>query len=209
MALVLGQLGYDIAEAATGLDAIDQARAVHPDLIFMDLGLPGITGDEAIARLKADPSTREIPVIVNTAFHKSSVFVERAIAFGAVEILHKPSIFHSAARNRGATSIIFGKILWRFMTTLNPLSSRILYSKRLTNTPTVNVLIELSPEHYERFIAGCDVASREYSLLQNAVAAGNKNNGERAAAPDLVRQGGRGDTSWRGHLSLSRGCSCD
>jgi CheY-like chemotaxis protein len=93
MALVLGQLGYDIAEAATGLDAIDQARAVHPDLIFMDLGLPGITGDEAIARLKADPSTREIPVIVNTAFHKSSVFVERAIAFGAVEILHKPLSF--------------------------------------------------------------------------------------------------------------------
>ena len=52
MALVLGQLGYDIAEAATGLDAIDQARALHPDLIFMDLGLPGITGDEAIARLR-------------------------------------------------------------------------------------------------------------------------------------------------------------
>ena len=93
MALVLGHLGYEIAEAVTGLEAIDQARMVHPDLIFMDLGLPGITGDEAIARLKADPSTREIPVIVNTAFHKSSVFVERAIAFGAAEILHKPLCF--------------------------------------------------------------------------------------------------------------------
>ena len=93
MALVLGQLGYDIAEAVTGLEAIDKARAVHPDLIFMDLGLPGITGDEAIARLKADPSTREIPVIVNTAFHQSSVFVERAIAVGAAEILHKPVCF--------------------------------------------------------------------------------------------------------------------
>jgi len=93
MALVLGQLGYEIAEAVTGLEAIDQARVVHPDLIFMDLGLPGITGDEAIARLKADPSTKDIPVIVNTAFHKSSAFVKRAIAVGAVEILHKPLSF--------------------------------------------------------------------------------------------------------------------
>ena len=93
MALVLGQLGYDIAEAVTGLEAVDQAHAAHPDLIFMDLGLPGITGDEAIARLKADPSTRQIPVIVNTAFQKSSPFVERAIAVGAAEILHKPLCF--------------------------------------------------------------------------------------------------------------------
>jgi CheY-like chemotaxis protein len=93
MALVLGQLGYDVAEAVTGLEALDQARAAHPDLIFMDLGLPGITGDEATARLKADPSTRDIPIIVNTAFHKTSAFVERAIAVGAAEILHKPICF--------------------------------------------------------------------------------------------------------------------
>ena len=72
------------------------------------------------------------------------------------------------------------------MATLNPLSSRILYSKRLTNTPTVNVLIELAPAHYERFIAGCDVASREYSLLQNAVAG---NNGERAVLQILCDKG--------------------
>ena len=75
------------------------------------------------------------------------------------------------------------------MTTLNPLSSPILYSKRLINTATVNVLIELSPEHYERFIAGCDVASREYSLLQNAVAVGNKNNGEPAVLQILCDKG--------------------
>jgi hypothetical protein len=64
------------------------------------------------------------------------------------------------------------------MTTLNPSISPILYSKRFTSTPLVNVLIELSPEHYERFIAGCDVASREYSLLKNAVVAANKSDSE-------------------------------
>jgi CheY-like chemotaxis protein len=91
LALVLGRSGYEIAEAATGLDAIAQVRAVHPDLIFMDLGLPGMTGDEATAHLKADESTRHIPVIVNTAFHRDSVQVERAIAAGAAQILHKPT----------------------------------------------------------------------------------------------------------------------
>jgi two-component system, cell cycle response regulator DivK len=91
LALVLGRAGYEIAEAATGLDAIEQAHAKRPDLIFMDLGLPGITGDVATARLKADESTRHIPVVVNTAFSPGSVQVERAIAAGASEILHKPT----------------------------------------------------------------------------------------------------------------------
>jgi len=94
MALILRRLGYDVAEAAMGLEAIDQAHAARPDLIFMDLSLPRITGVEAIARFKADPSTKDIPVIVNTAFHNGSAFVERAIAVGAAEILYKPMSFN-------------------------------------------------------------------------------------------------------------------
>ena len=94
LALVLRRSGYEIAEAATGLEAIEQAAATHPDLILMDLGLPGITGDEATARLKADPATKDIPVIVNTAFHKGTL-IDRAIAVGAAEILHKPISFEA------------------------------------------------------------------------------------------------------------------
>ena len=55
----------------------------------MDLGMPAGTGDEAIDSLKADPVTRDIPVIVLTAFLHGSVR-NRAIAAGAAEILHKP-----------------------------------------------------------------------------------------------------------------------
>ena len=91
LALVLTRAGYDIAEAATGLDAIDQAHATHPDLIIMDLGLPGITGDEAMQRLKADVSTKHIPVVVNTAFDRRSMPVKRAMAAGAAKILFKPT----------------------------------------------------------------------------------------------------------------------
>ena len=95
LCLLLRRLDYDVAEASTGLDAIDQTHATRPDLIIMDLGLPGITGDEATARLKSDPSTRHIPVIINTAFHKGAAIVERAVAVGAAEIVHKPLSFKS------------------------------------------------------------------------------------------------------------------
>jgi two-component system cell cycle response regulator DivK len=91
LALLLTRSGYEVVEATTGLAAIEQTRVTRPDLIIMDLGLPGITGDEATARLKADPSTRDIPVIVNTAFPQRASLVDRAIAAGAAEILHKPT----------------------------------------------------------------------------------------------------------------------
>jgi CheY-like chemotaxis protein len=88
LVLHLQQSGFDTVEAATGLEAIQQAHATHPDLILMDLAMPGGSGDEAIATLKADPLTRDIPVVVLTAFVHGPL-VDRAIA-GAAEILHKP-----------------------------------------------------------------------------------------------------------------------
>jgi CheY-like chemotaxis protein len=95
LVLLLSRSGYDTVEAATGLEAVDKARDEHPDLILMDLGLPGITGDEATARIKADRSTSDIPVIVNTAFNKGTSLVIRAIAAGAAEIVQKPVNFKS------------------------------------------------------------------------------------------------------------------
>jgi CheY-like chemotaxis protein len=61
----------------------------------MDLGLPDITGDEVTARLKADPSTKHIPVIAITAYYKESPLVESAIAAGACEVLCKPVTLRS------------------------------------------------------------------------------------------------------------------
>jgi len=91
--LFVKSLGLEVFEATTGLQALDQTRAVHPDLILMDLGLPEMPGDEVMVRLKDDPSTREIPVIVVTALPKDGTSVESAIAAGAAEILYKPFTF--------------------------------------------------------------------------------------------------------------------
>ena len=88
-------LGYEVFEAATGLEAIDRAFSIHPDLIMMDLRLPGINGDEATARLKANVSTRNIPVVINTAWTTAwnvGDRANRALDAGAAEILYKP--FH-------------------------------------------------------------------------------------------------------------------
>jgi CheY-like chemotaxis protein len=86
-------LGYEVVEAATGPEAIDKASSMHPDLIMMDLRLPGMNGDEATVCLKRNLSTRNIPVVISTAWTTACNVGDRALEAGAEEILYKP--FHS------------------------------------------------------------------------------------------------------------------
>ena len=58
--------GFRVAEAKNGNEAVEQAFALKPDLILMDLSLPGMDGWEATRRLKADESTRHIPIVALT-----------------------------------------------------------------------------------------------------------------------------------------------
>ena len=60
---VFEHLGYDSVVAVNGKEAVDLATSQLPDLILMDINLPGMSGIEAMARLRANPDTREIPVI--------------------------------------------------------------------------------------------------------------------------------------------------
>ena len=86
-------MGHEVFEAATGQEAIDKACSIHPDLIMMDVRLPGMNGDEVTARLKRNMSTRNIPVIINTAWTMACNVEERihrALNAGAEEILYKP-----------------------------------------------------------------------------------------------------------------------
>jgi CheY-like chemotaxis protein len=91
-ACVIRRLGYVVIEANNGATAIDEALAGHPDLILMDLNMPKMTGEEATELLKNQPATRDIPVIICTAYGPGPR-VDRAINAGAVEILHKPFKF--------------------------------------------------------------------------------------------------------------------
>ena len=64
---VLAFKGYRLAEAETGEDGVRLARELHPDLILMDIQLPGINGITAFRQIRDDPATRSIPVIAVTA----------------------------------------------------------------------------------------------------------------------------------------------
>jgi len=64
---VLGYAGYRVLEAGDAERAIEIARAEAPDLILMDVQLPGIDGIEALRRLRADSATASIPVAALTA----------------------------------------------------------------------------------------------------------------------------------------------
>jgi two-component system cell cycle response regulator DivK len=64
---VLAHKGYDVIEAETGEDGVRLAKERRPRLILMDIQLPGIDGIEALRQLRADDTTRGIPIIAVTA----------------------------------------------------------------------------------------------------------------------------------------------
>jgi two-component system cell cycle response regulator DivK len=64
---VLGHAGYQVLEAGDAERGIELAREEQPDLILMDIQLPGIDGVEALRRLRADTETAGIPVVALTA----------------------------------------------------------------------------------------------------------------------------------------------
>jgi len=88
----LERRGYRVLLAANGEQAVALARSHGPDLILMDLGLPGIDGWEATRQIKADPGTRPIPLIVLSA-HAMLSDRERALAAGGDEFDTKPVRF--------------------------------------------------------------------------------------------------------------------
>jgi two-component system cell cycle response regulator DivK len=88
----LQRRGYQVALAADGEEALSVAHGVKPDLILMDLGLPGVDGWAATRRLKGDAATQHIPIIVLSA-HAMSSDRELALAAGGDDFDTKPVRF--------------------------------------------------------------------------------------------------------------------
>jgi CheY-like chemotaxis protein len=85
----LGRLGYTIVVASDGEQGVVLAKAEQPDLILMDLSLPGVDGWEATRRIKADESTRHIPVLALSA-HAMTQDRAQALAAGCDDYDTKP-----------------------------------------------------------------------------------------------------------------------
>ncbi|MBI5524755.1 MAG: response regulator [Deltaproteobacteria bacterium] len=81
--------GYEIRTAGSGEEALDLAAARHPDLVILDVNMPGIDGFEVCARLRSDPATVATPVVFLTGLDDAENRV-RGIEIGADEYLTKP-----------------------------------------------------------------------------------------------------------------------
>ncbi|HSQ68620.1 MAG TPA: response regulator [Steroidobacteraceae bacterium] len=89
MQKALEQHGFRTAAAADGDEAIRKARELHPDLILMDIVMPGLNGFQATRELANDPQTRRIPVIMVTSKSQESDRVW-GLRQGAVDYIVKP-----------------------------------------------------------------------------------------------------------------------
>jgi two-component system cell cycle response regulator DivK len=86
---VLRHLGYRVVEAQDGVEAVELARSIQPDLILMDISIPRMDGWEATRILRGDPRTSEIPIVALTA-HALADDRERAAEVGFSSYLAKP-----------------------------------------------------------------------------------------------------------------------
>lgn len=80
--------GFKIEEAIDGEEGLAKAKETKPDLILLDLILPGLDGFEVLQRIKDDPSTASIPVLILSNLGQKDE-IERGLSLGAVDFLVK------------------------------------------------------------------------------------------------------------------------
>jgi two-component system cell cycle response regulator DivK len=83
--------GFDVAEAANGIEAVEKTQELLPDIVLMDLALPRMDGWEATRRLKTDARTRHIPIVALTG-HALAGHAEGAREAGCDAFVTKPCL---------------------------------------------------------------------------------------------------------------------
>jgi two-component system cell cycle response regulator DivK len=86
---LLTSSGFEMMEAVTGTDGVLMAKAQQPDLILMDIQLPGIDGYEAARQIKAEPALKSVPIIAVTSYALSGD-ATKALAAGCAAYVTKP-----------------------------------------------------------------------------------------------------------------------
>ena len=89
LTIVIRRLGHEVAIAITGQEAVERASTMRPDLILMDIGLPILNGVEATVKIKGDPATKYIPIVIVSALGMCPD-IKRALEAGAAQFVQKP-----------------------------------------------------------------------------------------------------------------------
>jgi DNA-binding response OmpR family regulator len=90
VAKIMEARGHRVTVAKDGQDALDSVVRDRPDVMILDLNLPKLDGFEVCKRLKTDPATRAIPIVMLTAAYVSVEDATRGVGIGADEYVVKP-----------------------------------------------------------------------------------------------------------------------
>lgn len=91
MRFLVEAYGYDVIEAADGLEAVDRVKQLHPDLILMDISLPFVDGLTATKAIREFDNGAKTPIIAVSAFGK--YYHDKAVAAGCNDLIDKPVDF--------------------------------------------------------------------------------------------------------------------
>jgi CheY-like chemotaxis protein len=80
--------GYSVEVAADGVAALEKARSMQPDIIFLDIRLPKLDGLSVLEKLRADPATEHLPVVILSNWNEKEL-VDRGATLGALDHLIK------------------------------------------------------------------------------------------------------------------------
>ncbi|MDP2921015.1 MAG: response regulator [Candidatus Omnitrophota bacterium] len=87
--LRLSESNYHVISASDGKDGIEKAEKETPDLILLDVVMPGMDGLETLTRLKSNPRTSHIPVIMLSGVGQKTA-LDKALSSGAIDFIDKP-----------------------------------------------------------------------------------------------------------------------
>ncbi|HSK88089.1 MAG TPA: response regulator, partial [Anaerolineales bacterium] len=90
LARYLESEGYNYIKANDGLEALEQIRREHPDLVLLDVNMPNKDGFTVLEEIRADPAIRHIPVIILTAARLDSIEIQFGLNLGADDYITKP-----------------------------------------------------------------------------------------------------------------------
>lgn len=108
LSVTLEEEGHEVFEGADGRAAFRLAASLHPELILLDIGMPGMDGFECLRLLKEDSQTARIPVVMVTALGDPREMA-RAKALGAVDFVTKPWFANDLIR-RSEAAIAAGRV---------------------------------------------------------------------------------------------------
>jgi putative two-component system response regulator len=152
--------GYLVSTATNGLDALEAVARDHPDLVLMDVRMPGLDGFEACRALKSDPATRLIPVVLVTALQDTEDRI-RGMEAGADDFITKPFNAHELrARMRSLIRIK------RYTDELDTAES-VIVSLALT----IEARDQSTEGHCQRLAAYASALGRELRLDEEDIAA--------------------------------------